>query len=182
MAELVLDTIRTHRLGVRAFLLFLSRQIRLPLAGVIFFGVLWYYRNLAFGNYAYNRDYILQGALVLVGGLLIFKMVRAFMEYRGYAYRFDEEFFHITRGYINRQEIGVVYHQIQTVTIKHDILDRVLGVGHLVIILNGQGGSRQPEVVLPALDHNKAQLVQKEILRKARMHAPRYAPPEGVVN
>lgn len=182
MTEVVLDTVRTHRLGIRAFILFLSRQIRIPLIGLVFLGGLWFYRNLAFENQVATRDYVLKASLLLVSTLLLYRLIRAFFEYRGYAYRFDDEFLHITRGYINRQEIGVVYHQIQTVTIKHDVVDRVLGVGHLVIIMNGQGGYRPSEVILPALDHRKAQLVQKEILRKARIQGPRYAPSDGATS
>ena len=102
---------------------------------------------------------------------MVFKLFRAYFEYRGYAYRFDREFFLIMRGYLSRQEIGVVYHQIQTVILRHALMDRMVGVSNLIIVMNGANEYRPAEVVLPALEKKKARLVQQEILRRARIRA-----------
>lgn len=164
----------THRLGFRAFSFFFWRQVRWLVLVAVLVGAGWWAAGRLPPFYAPFARYGLQAASLLVLALAVFKIVRAYFEYRGYGYRFEEEFFHITRGYITRHEIGVVYHQIQTVTLRHGFLDRLAGVSHLTIIMNGS--QRQPaEVVLPALESKKARLVQQELLRQARlrgMHVP----------
>ncbi len=163
-----------HRLGMRAFLLFMTRHVRWPLLLLILVGA-----ARVFGRSRFPKAYtstVLYGfeiALAVLTVIFLYTFLRAFVEYRSYEYHFEREFFHIARGYLAREERGVVYHQIQTVTLRHGVMDRAIGVRHLVIIMNGS--QYQPsEVILPALDHNKALLVQRELLRQARVHAPQY--------
>jgi uncharacterized membrane protein YdbT with pleckstrin-like domain len=101
-------------------------------------------------------------------GFMIFILFSSYFEYRGYSYRFDDEYFHVTNGYITKNETGVVYHQIQHVTIKRGIFDRLIGVSNLIIVMNLTGGNPSTShIVLPALNKNKAKLVHRELLRKA---------------
>lgn len=167
-----MDFSLTHRLGGRAFTIFLFRHSKWAVLSLLILALAWYWHSSLNAPYFWYADNAIKGLGILALAYLAFKIMRAYFEYKGYAYRFDEEFFHLTRGYIIRQEIGVVYHQIQTVVLRHDMMDRLAGVSHLVIVLNGVAGGRQAEVILPALEFKKAQLVQRELLRQARIRAP----------
>jgi uncharacterized membrane protein YdbT with pleckstrin-like domain len=169
-----MDFTVTHRLGTRAFLLFMVRHVKWAFLLLVALGALWFFgRPHVSGTYSVYSDYGLKLTLLIVGIIFLFTLLRAFVEYRSYEYHFEREFFHIARGYLAREERGVVYHQIQTVTLRHGVTDRLIGVRHLVIIMNGS--QYQPsEVILPALDHRKALLVQRELLKQARAHAPQY--------
>lgn len=167
-----IDLAATHRLGGRAFLLFLFRHIGWPVFFLVVLGSARAFEDRVPGAYFLYADYAIKIALLIAAAFFAFRSIKAYLEYRSYAYRFDEEFFHLSRGYFKRQEIGVVYHQIQTVTIRRGVNDRLMGVSHLIIVMNGN--QHQPaEVLLPALEYEKAKLVQRELLRKARMHASR---------
>jgi len=107
-------------------------------------------------------------------GWAVFILFRSYFEYRGYSYRFDDEYFHVTKGYITRNETGVVYHQIQHVTIERGIFDRMIGVSNLIIVMNLTGNNPSAShIVLPALNKNKAKLVHRELLRKANRQSKR---------
>ncbi len=163
-----MDLTGTHRLGARAFLLFLSRRVKWLL---IFLGILvalWTQKEKVPIGYRDWSDYGLNLLFYIWVGFLVFIFLRSFFEYRGYSFRFDEEFFNVTRGYFVKHEMGIVYHQIQHVTVRQGILDRAVGVGHLIIVTNVGGDKSLCEVTLPALDKNKARFIQRELLRMAR--------------
>lgn len=162
----------THYLGFRAFFLFLGKYIKFPLILLAIVWLAWWKRDLVPedpASYRIYADFILRFLWVLWAGILAFVMLRSFLDYRSHSYRFDDEFFHIARGYFTKDETGIVYHQIQRVSVKRGILDRAVGVGHLIITMtvssSDEAGSNK--VVLPALDRRKAFLVQKELLKKA---------------
>lgn len=175
-----MDFTATHRLGARAFVIFFIRHVKWPVLGMAIALVAWFWHKTLPAPYFSYLDYAVKVAFIVAAGLFVLKALRAYFEYQGYAYRFDNEFFHLSRGYIARQEIGVVYHQIQTVILRHGAIDRVVGVSHLVIVMNGTNRYQPAEVILPALEREKARQVQRELLRLARIHSPQpYSPGAG---
>ncbi len=175
-----MDFSETHRLGTRAFLLFLSRRLTWPVILAAILAGLWTQKNRVPFAYHEWTDYGLSILSIAWLGLFVFILLRSFFEYRGYSFRFDEEFFNVTRGYFVKHEMGIVYHQIQHVTVKCGILDRLMGVGHLIIMTSMGGGNSAPsEIILPALDKKKAQFVRGELLRKANRNPIRGPAPRS---
>ena len=173
-----MDFSKAQRLGGKAFLFFLSKRSKLPVLLLAVIIVWWTQQDRLSPQYLYLSNYALKLAILLWVAFTAFKLLRTYFEYRGYEYRFDDEFFQITRGYITKQEIGVVYHQIQNVTLRRGMMDRISGVSHLIIMMAGHPDQRQAQVVLPALNKEIARLIQKELLREARRHAVgAYIPP-----
>lgn len=167
-----MDFSDTHHLGVRAFILFLGRHIKWPFIFLLFLIVLSIeigrITNLLPPYYSPFAPFIFESLWLLWGALMVFVLFRSYFEYRGYSYRFDDEYFNVTEGYVTRNETGVVYHQIQHVTIKRGILDRLVGTSHLIIVMNMTGNNPSAShIVLPALNKNKAKLIHRELLRKA---------------
>ena len=166
---LELDTSATHRLGTRAFLLIMAMKSRL----VVFTGALlliwWLFGDKVIPKaYVIYVDYAFLIALLAWVGLFVFMFLYAFFEYRSQRYRFDDEFFHISRGYFRKSEVGVVYHQIQTITLERSLPARFVGTAHLLIVMTGDMGENQEQAHLAAIDVHKARLIQKELLRRAR--------------
>jgi membrane protein YdbS with pleckstrin-like domain len=162
---------RKHSLGKRAFLLFLSKRMKL----VIFFFVLtvaaWYSERWAPPYYAPFVDYGVN-LLALFSVLYFLAIILwTYMEYRVYTYTFTDEAFIMTSGYIIRTELAALYHQIQNVSIQRNPLDRLAGVSQIVIFMNGaEKDAAHNKIVLPAVGKTKAKLVQKELLIRARQH------------
>jgi uncharacterized membrane protein YdbT with pleckstrin-like domain len=180
MREVTLDVTRVHRLGRRAFLLFLSKRMKLSLVFLSLAIIAWFSKNKLPAEYAGMGEYAWKGAGLLFLAIFLLEALRTFMEYRRHTYTFEEEAFTVHKGYVVRNEIAIVYHQIQNVNIKRDMLDRMLGVSQIVIVMVGSSDGlnvRQADTTLLAIDHHKAKLIQKELLRRARRHLYRVADP-----
>lgn len=162
---------RKHSLGKRAFILFFSKRIKL----VIFFFALtvaaWYSERWAPAYYAPFLDYGVE-LLALFSALYFLAMLLwTWLEYRVYTYTFTDEAFIMTSGYMVRNELAALYHQIQNVSIQRGPLDRLAGVSQVVIFMNGaERDGAHNKIVLPAVGKAKAKLVQKELLVRARRH------------
>lgn len=175
-----LDTVRTHRLGGRAFLLFLGAGIIWILLFTALLGAYWWYAApYVPKDYVIYYDYTVKLFALFLGGFIAYQFSSAYLRYRSHGYRFDDEFFHITKGYLDRHEIGIVYHQIQTVTVERNVSARLFGVAKLTIVTNATNGSHENH--LPGIDMRKARLVQRELLSRSKRgqqapREPRYEP------
>lgn len=162
---------RIHSLGKRAFLLFLSKRMKL----VIFFFVLaaaaWYSERWAPSYYAPFVDYGVN-LLALFSVLYFLAMILwTWLEYHFYTYMFTDEAFIMTSGYIMRTELAALYHQIQNVSIQRSPFERIVGVSKVIIFMTGaEKDAAHNKIVLPAVGKTKAKLVQKELLIRARQH------------
>lgn len=170
-----MDFAKTHYLGKRAFFLFLFRRMKLAVALFLAVALVWFYLEKFPPFY---REFVYAGwelGLVLSLTVLGARIIQTYVEYKGYSYRFDKEFFQVNYGYLVKNEIAIVYHHIQNAVVRHDIFDRMIGVSKLVIVMDGSkdaGGSKK-DIILPALDRNKARVIQKELMRQARIHSVR---------
>jgi uncharacterized membrane protein YdbT with pleckstrin-like domain len=170
---------RKHSLGHRAFLLFLSRRIKFALFFFIIVAAAWYGERWLPSAYAPWGDYGVN-MLTLISVLYFLAiLVWTWLEYRFYTYTFTDEAFIMTYGYVVRNELAALYHQIQNVNIQRSPLDRIIGVSKVIIFMNGsEHDAAHDKIVLPAVGKTKAKLVQKELLVRARRHAGGY--PEAV--
>ncbi len=172
-----MENFETHSLGHRAFALFLSRRIKLALFLVLLTGVVWYVERFLPPDYLLWVDYAGHLLALVTAAYFIFILIITYFEYRRYTYSFTEEAFLMTHGYITRNEVAAMYHQIQSVNIRRTPLDRAVGVSQIVITLTGTDReSAHTHIILPAVGKTKAKLVQKELLVRARRHIPPRAP------
>ncbi len=166
-----MDNHRKHSLGKRAYLLFLSKRIKLVIFFFVLTGAAWYSERW---SPPYDTPFIEYGVqlLALFSVLyLVAMLLWTWLEYHYYTYTFTEEAFVMTYGYVMRNELAALYHQIQNVNIQRSPLDRLAGVSQIVILMNGaQHDVAHNKIVLPAVGKTKAKLVQKELLIRARQH------------
>jgi membrane protein YdbS with pleckstrin-like domain len=170
---------KKHSLGRRAYVLFLSKRIKLVIFFFVFTAALWYSERWAPAFYLPFVQYGVQ--LLALFSVLYFLAILlwTYMEYHFYTYMFTDEAFIMTSGYVVRNEMAALYHQIQNVSIQRTPLDRMAGVSQIVIFMTGaERDAANNKIVLPAVGKTKARLVQKELLVRARRHVGNY--PEGV--
>ena len=173
---------RKHSLGNRAFILFLSKRIKLVIFLFALTAAAWYSERWLppYFTYAPFLDYGVK--MLLLVSILYFLAIflYTYMEYHFYTYMFTDEAFIMTYGYIVRNELAALYHQILNVSIQRNPLDRIAGVSKVVIIMIGaEHDATHNKIVLPAVGKAKAKLVQKELLMRARKHVPNYPTPEN---
>ena len=172
MAIMELETRRRHSLGKRAFLLFLSKRIKFVIFLFALAAAAWYSEQWAPAAYAPYVDYgvNLFGLLAMLYFLAI--LLWTWLEYHYYTYMFTDEAFVMTYGYVVRNELAALYHQIQNVNIERHPFDRMIGVSRVIIYMTGaERDGAHNKIVLPAVGRRKAKLVQKELLMRARRHA-----------
>ncbi len=170
------DVNKKHSLGHRAFLLFLLRRINLVL--ILFAATIgaWYAERWIPIDYAVWGIYATELLFVVSIALFLMIFLRTYFEYRYYTYLFTEDAFIMTYGYMIRNEIATLYHQIQNVNIQRSMLDRTIGVSQIIILMTGSDrDAKRNQIVLPAVGRRKAKLVQAELLRRARRHADSHA-------
>lgn len=162
---------KKHSLGHRAFILFLSRRIKLFLLLAIIDGAIWYGERWLPSSFLLWGSYAVNILLMISGAYFLFILAQTYLEYRYYTYMFTEEAFMMTSGLFVRNEVAALYHQIQNVNIERGPLDRIAGVSQIVIFMAGsERAAGHNKFVLPAVGKTKAKLVQKELLLRARRH------------
>ena len=167
-----LETGKKHSLGNRAFIIFLSRRIGLPIVLLILGFAAWYAERWVPAAYTIWGIYTTEFLFLAGFAILAFTIIQTYLEYRYYTYLFTDEAFIMTYGYMVRNEIATLYHHIQNVNIERTVFDRTIGVSKIVIMMTGSDGGRGPnQIILPAVGRRKAKLVQAELLRRARRHA-----------
>ncbi len=167
-----MDFSKQHALGHRAYFLFLAKRIKFSIFLFALTALLWKYPPPASGEYAIWVQFSIQLLLLISIGFFALVVIRTFLEYRRYTYRFTEEGFMVNQGYFIRNEMAAVYHQIQAVNIKRTPLDRMIGVSQLIIFLAGpEQESHHTKILLPGVGKARAKLIQQELLARARRHA-----------
>lgn len=169
-----MDAHKKYSLGHRAFLLFLSRRIKFAIFLFALTGALWYGERWAPPSYFIWTDYAVKVLALLCAAYLFLVIFQSYLEYRYYTYIFTDEAFIVTSGYVERNEVAALYHQIQNVNISRGIMDRFAGVSQIFIVMTGaerEGGHNK--IVLPAVGKGRAKAIQKELLVRARKHIAR---------
>ena len=164
---------KKHRLGHRAFTIFLMRRMKFFLFLVVFAFAAWYAERWftpEYASYLIWDQYAAQVLGLLAIGYFVFIFFETYLEYRYYTYLFTEEAFMMTSGYMMRNEIAALYHQIQNVNILRSPLDRMIGVSRVIILMIGDKTSPQNQIFLPGVGKTKAKMVQRELLTRARKH------------
>jgi membrane protein YdbS with pleckstrin-like domain len=168
-----------HSLGRRAYILFLSKRIKLVIFLFVLTAAAWYSERwipLSYAYYAPFLDYAVNLLALLSALYFLAILLWTYMEYHFYTYMFTDEAFIMTYGYVVRNEMAALYHQIQNVSIQRGPLDRFAGVSRIVIFMTGsERDSAHNKIVLPAVGKTKAKLVQKELLVRARRHSGNYS-------
>ena len=159
-------------MGHRAFFIFFAKRLK----GVIFLfvvtGAAWYAERWLPQSYLDWTD----RAVIIIAAVsfsyLLFALMQTWFDYHYYTYTFTDEAFLMTYGYIVRNEVAALYHQIQNVNIQRTVGDRMVGVSQIIIYLTGaERESGHTKIVLPAVGRKKAKLVQKELLIRAKKMA-----------
>jgi len=169
----MMENQKKHSLGRRAFFLFLSRRMKPVLFWFAVTAAAWYGKQWIPAPYYDWGGYFATFLLLLSGAYFAFVLMQALLEYHYYTYMFTDEAFVMTYGYVTRNEVTALYHQIQNVNIYRGPLDRIVGVSQIVIFMTGsEKDAAHNKITLPAVGRNKAKMVQKELLVRARRHVP----------
>ena len=96
--------------------------------------------------------------LLLAGGVLVGAVVR--LRFRRWRYRLDPDGLTLTHGVLTHVQTVVPYTRIQHVDTRRGPLDRVFGLGAVVVYT---AGTRGADVTIPGLSTGEAEVMQERL-------------------
>lgn len=94
----------------------------------------------------------------------------SFLEYHNFTISIYDRNVKITKGIINRYEIGVPHRAVDRVDITRSLISRFFGMSDIVIYVSSDDDQKTPnqKIVLPFIEKNLAAKIQQEILHHSQ--------------
>lgn len=99
---------------------------------------------------------------ISIGFILLFLSVRAYLIYKNFQFKVDNEHFVLKQGILKKTNTAIPFHRIQNINFKQNIVQQIMGVFEISI---ETAGSSDTEISIKALSLEKAKNL-KEILSK----------------
>jgi uncharacterized membrane protein YdbT with pleckstrin-like domain len=97
----------------------------------------------------------------------------SYLIYVNYKFSLGDNALKIKKGIFMKVETSIPYRQIQNIDIERDLSFQAFGLSRLVILTAGHDDQKpaddETEGILPALDKNLAEWLQKELLERANV-------------
>ena len=95
-----------------------------------------------------------------VGVILFFFLVRAYLVYKNFQFKIENNHFILKSGILNKTNTSIAFHRIQNINFKQNIVQQIIGVFEVSI---ETAGSSNTEIAIKALSLEKAKAL-KEII------------------
>lgn len=92
--------------------------------------------------------------------LLIFLLIRAYLIYKNFQFKIDNEHFILKKGILKKTNTSIPFHRIQNINFKQQIVQQVIGVFEVSI---ETAGSSKTEISIKALSLEKAKALKELI-------------------
>ncbi len=158
-------------LGQKTFLFFIARRSGFALA--------WFIALIAVVAFLDALPPSLQayGNLLVFIGIVLFLLIAAstvgvaLLEYRNFTISIYERNIKITRGILNRHEIGIPYKTIDRVDIIRTVVCQIFGVSNILIhiVPDDNPATKEEVFVLPFIEKGLAANIQKEIIEHSQV-------------
>lgn len=171
-----------YDLGFKVFWLFVIKRslvaiILLVLAGIFLAGQGFVLGVLSGINLAGGiADYFFFGLLAAAILAESLGLILAMLEYKTCKIMLDDYSLKVTRGILNKSETEIPYRRIQNIEIEQTILDRILGIGLLVVATSSDLDQTENEEqvkaydeVIPMMDYALAKAVADVITHRAQV-------------
>ncbi|HAE36956.1 MAG: Membrane-flanked domain-containing protein [Candidatus Nomurabacteria bacterium GW2011_GWF2_35_66] len=168
-----------QKLGIKVFYYYLSRKISL---GVILLVVSFIVSSskdfivskmvmlLPVSVTAVVVNFLTSGLFIISAVFILGAFVTSWFKYTSCDFSLDENAFNIRRGFFTKKEISIPYRQIQNVNIEQSISHKMLGIGKLVILTEGDHSENNGEASggsFDVIDYVLAHKVREFILQRA---------------
>ena len=172
-------------LGAKTLALFVLQRIGAPFVLLVVGSALLLIQRQDFITQIPIPDfpyYLTLGGLACILLFAIFFVLAFFISwlvYVNYKFALGENSLKIKRGILNKEEVAIPYRQIQDVDVRRDLGFRMMGLSRIIILTAGHEDPMEhddyseergeSEGYFPALDHNLAEWLQAEILKRANV-------------
>lgn len=98
-----------------------------------------------------------------IGIILLLCITHTILSYKNFSFQVKDDSFIVKKGYLNKETKSVPLERIQTVNIKQNIIQQILGIVQLDI---DSAGSKEKEISLPAVRFKQAKELENILLSK----------------
>ena len=98
-------------------------------------------------------------------GIFIFTLIRAYLSYRNFKFKINNNHFVLEKGIIKKTNISIAFDRIQNINFKQNLIQQFINVYGVSI---ETAGSNKTEIIIKALSHHKA-LALKELISKTKI-------------
>lgn len=100
---------------------------------------------------------------ILIGAIVLLSIIHSLLYYKNFSFQIKDNAFVLQKGYINKENKSIPLERIQTVNIKQNFIQQMIGVVQLDI---DTAGSKGKEISLPALRMSQAKELENILLSK----------------
>jgi putative membrane protein len=122
----------------------------------------WFLLFLFIQKFSKINDDTLIYIYVGIGVLLIFILIRAYLLYKNFLFRIDENHFVLKEGILKKKNTSISFDRIQNVNFKQNLIQQLINVYEVNI---ETAGSKDTEIAIKALTIDKAEALKKELLQ-----------------
>jgi len=129
----------------------------------------------AFGNLTGYAMLAAEVCALLFVAVAIITFLIGWFIYKNFKFSLGDDSLKIKKGVFNKEEVAIPYRQIQDVDIERDLSFQMMGLSRITILTAGQEDEKdavadnQNEGILPAIDHDLAEWLQAELLKRANV-------------
>lgn len=172
---------KNQKLGIKVFYYYLSRKTSVGILALVISIIAASNKSILISKLEILTplevsttiiSYFISGLFVLTAILLIFGLFMSWINYISCDFTLDENAFNIRRGFFTKREVSIPYRQIQNINIEQSISHKMLGLGKLVILTEGDHGdvnSGNGEGIFEVIDYALAHLVREFILERTNL-------------
>lgn len=170
-----------QKLGIKVFYYYLSKRISVGIAILVVSIISTSFKEILILKLATlvplqaSTDVVtftVKGLFVVSFLFLVFGSFISFIKYISCDFTMDENAFNIRRGFLTKREVSIPYRQIQNINIEQSLGNKMLGIGKLVILTEGDHGENNMgnrEGVFDVIDYDLAHEVREFILQRTNM-------------
>lgn len=178
-----------QKLGSKVFYYYISRKISLGIFVLVASIIIASFKTEIFNMVSKLApvdisilivNYFVWGLFILSAAILIFSVFLAWVKYLSCDFTLDENAFNIRRGLLTKKEVSIPYRQIQNINIEQSFAHKMMGIGRLVVLTDGD--REETDGVFDVIDYNLSKEVRDFILKRTNLQAVGEAESNTVIN
>jgi len=172
---------KNQKLGIKVFYYYLSRKTSIGIFALVVSIIVSSYKSILISKVdllaptevsSIIVSYFIYGLFALTVALIIFGLIMSWINYISCDFTLDENAFNIRRGFLTKREVSIPYRQIQNINIEQSLSHKMLGIGKLVILTEGDHSNldeNNREGVFEVIDYSLAHQVREFILQRTNL-------------
>lgn len=182
-----------QKLGIKVFYYYLSKKISLGIFVLVVSIIVASYKSALISKITFvsgaaaeaTISYFIYGLFAVSAILLIFSLLASYINYISCDFTLGDNALNIRRGFLTKREISIPYRQIQNINIDQSFSHKMMGIGRLIILTEGDSTeniSKNKAGVFDVIDYALARQIREYILERTNLQMVKDIEPDTEIN